>query len=350
MPEFIKKAELETPATGLGNQFADPDNKRYPVHNKSACYLSNALFWESALSNDTESVKTGQALLKFAEFWGILDDVKARILSKVAEEGAIREITQLPDTSFALVQDDPKSPGNKIRMFPILDADMAKVAADQLYMHRFNLPLDWKRQAATNILGTLQKNAQVEFLPDNVLDYLNRAAGNGVTSTKTLAAALEKRAQLLAVKRLSDVGSELKKIAQQLKTQRSSRSLCVKVASMLDKLDTDTGLFRHYSNSLELPEEVCHAVLEKHAVAELTKYACFPSGSTYLISDLAPATGVFKAAGYDVTDTLGELDTKKLRDFTKTASPQAAAEVDVMLAKVNVPTRKLPIDLHQFQS
>ena len=352
MPEFVKQAELDEPANSLGYKFADPVNNKYPIHNKSACYVSNAMFWHEALSNSTGSKEVGQALIKAAEFWGILPDVQERILSQSVKQASMMTMEQLPDSSFALVQNDPENPAEKIRLYPILDPETTKLAADSLYMNRFNMPLGWKKQAATRILAEYEKMAaDVQLshaLSEPVRDYLDRAAGCGITTSKTLAVVLEKRAQMLAAKKMTKESQALKEAAKVLRSQRSTRTVCEKTAALLDEVDTRTGLYREYSSMLDLPEEACHAVLTRHAVNELAKYVKTASGSTYRLDDLVKAAQAFRVNDVNVENDLGDVDFEKVREFAKTASAAEANKVDIALSNLGIEQAKLPFDLNIF--
>jgi hypothetical protein len=291
LPDFVKtasiKEEFMQPITY--DKYADPVNKRYPCHTKSATYFSNALFWDSSLFDQKASSSVGTSLLKFAEFWGILPDVKKNILEKAAKDATVKSYDELPDSDFAIVTNQNDK---KYRLYPLIDAETVKLAADSLYENRYKFTYVQRYEGANKILEkAASENVELD---DTLSDYLERAAGKGLTTTKTLVDVIEKRAYFYAGNKQTKYANALRKLAEHIKTKPTSKTLCQKTAEALDTLDVESGLYAHREKqALALPEEECHAILYKTACEFLAAHVTLPTGTTYLKEDLAKL-------GYDI--------------------------------------------------
>lgn len=287
-PEFIKNAGAPTTDEELHalpfSCFADQAKRQYPIHNKEATWLSNATFWETSIFDPKASPKTGEELLKAATYWDIEDDIR-EMLQKVSDASQTRQKEDLPDDVFALVATRPTD-GNQLRMFPTFDPDMVKKSAEQFYAERTLLPLQWRRVAAQNLLKAAQ-DQNVNINNEAVEDYLNRAAGKGMSSTSTLIDALIKRANILHDTKRKSAARDLVQIANKLEGQETSRELCEKMAEKLDILDRNMGLYQRYATGLDLPEESCHRILAKHARSYADALLTLPTGRHYKKADLA---------------------------------------------------------------
>lgn len=350
LPTFVKASSIKDELNEVVtyDKYADPVNKRYPCHTKSATYVSNALFWDSSLFDPKASTEVGNTLLKFAEFWGIFPEVKKNILEKVAADATIKSYDELPDSAFAIVSTQG---GTKHRLYPLLDSETVKMAAESLYENRFKFTYQQRYAGANRIL---QKAASenLEF-DDTLSDYLERAAGKGITTTNTLVDIIEKRAYYYDGNKQPKYAAALKKLAQFVKNRPTSRELCQKTAEALDTLDIESGLYAHRANqTLALPEEECHTVLYKTACEFLAKHVTLPTGSTYLKDDLAKL-------GYDIA-SLYPQDTNKLKlnnafniekaaNWLATLPMDKARMVDTYLKAKSVTPSYTGIDLSLFR-
>jgi len=337
-PGFIKEADFTEDTSGLPNHlFADEMGRRFPCHTKSACYLSNAEFWEEGVQDENSNVEIGERLLKFAEYWDIQTEINDNILTKVAQDAVIGTFESLPDSSFALVETAPT--GDTVRLYPVTDSDTVKFASQQLIDDISNLPLSWRKQAATNLL---EKAAQLEVQLDSAeSDYLHRAAGRGISSAETLSSELMKRAYLLRAIQKSSDSLELSKVANQIKSQKSSHSLCEKVAEIMDTVDRDLGLTQYYGQSINSPENSCHALLFKHAQEELDKYVQLSTGVTYKKEDIEKVAS-------NSTLELGAGETCQLDELYKTAadlSYEEATQVQTALFAHKVEPTEIGFDV-----
>ena len=340
LPAYFNENETEATVRTPIQAFADSEKREYPCHTKSACYLSNVLFWEKALTDSNASTQVGQALLKNATFWGIEDDIRNNILTKVANEIVVNSISDLPDDAFAIVQE---SADGKTRLYPMLDDETVKLAACQLYEDRNKLPYTWRTQGAKRIMEKVAA-ADIEFDNDYVIDYIAKASGKGVSTISDLHSALIKRANLLVTIKQRTLSTELVKLASAIKRQKLSKSLCEKTAAMLDAIDTSTGLERWYGSDINTPEEDCHNLLYRDVSQYLSKFVKTSSGNSYTKEALEPV----------LRDALGMVINKVPDSFEKQCqllereNISTVSHVERILEAHNIKPVELDFDVSAF--
>jgi hypothetical protein len=328
LPPFFDQNELTPPPSPSPTAFAAGD-RNLPIHSKSACWMSTLRFFGSATLDDKASPEAAEALLKAAAFWGIQDETQ-KALQKVGAEIAELE-AGLPDSAFALNTQSPD--GMAIRLYPAVDPATTMLAADTFAQDAPRYPLEWRRKAAAALR---EKAAQFNVdLSEEVGDYLEQAAGNGVASSQGLAATLRKRASYLSWHRKTEEAEELLKVASHVEKMEPSVKLSSAVAGLLDKVDRAAGLHRLYGSTFSLPEQDCHAVLQKHAAAWMSDHLCLPNGSVYAVADL-------KKVARDISATLPLVKTASLsEDLSKLSAAEAGALEHVLrdrgLEPVDVP-------------
>lgn len=322
LPDYFKESEAEATIRTPMQAYADPQNRRYPCHTKSACYWSNAQFWENALTDSNSSEKVGQALLANAQFWGIENDVRQNIFTKLANQTVVDSLNDLPDSNFAIVQNTDNGP---VRLYPMLDEETTKMAAFQLYEDRNKLPYAWRVQGAKNIMTKVSEQ-NIDFDNENVIDYLAKAAGKGISTVNDLQSALIKRANLLVGIKQLTVSKQLTKLAGVIGSQKLSKELCEKTAEVLDGLDTSTGLTRWYGDQINTPEEECHNILYKDVTDYMSKFVKTASGAVYAKEDLK--NGVLEDAAREV----GTLRWNQEFNFEKQCQVLEQADVDTAIA------------------
>lgn len=343
LPEYFKEAEVATAVNTPIQAYADPVNKRFPCHTKSACYWSNAQFWETALTDNKSSEKIGQALLKHATFWGIDNDVRQNIFTKLANQAVIDSIQDMADSEFAIVQQTDNGP---VRLYPMLDAETVKMAAFQLYEDRNKLPYAWRVQGAKNIMEKVS-SFDIEFENDHVIDYLAKAAGKGISTVEDLHTALIKRANLLINIKQRTMSTNLVKVAGAIRKQKLTKELCEKTAAVLDHVDTTTGLTRWYGDTINTPEEDCHNLLYKDVTTYLDKFVKTATGAVYAKADLQSS---LEEAVREV-GTLKwnqDFDFEKQCQFFGNADMQTASCIERFLEADQVRPVKLDFDISVF--
>lgn len=352
-PDFYKEAELPSDEElgSLPNSvFADPVNRRYPCHTKTACYVSNAQFWENAIFDDKSNTETGRRLLKLAEFWEISDSITQNILQKVAAMPVVQAFEEFDDEDFALAAEHPTT-GEKIRLYPATNADTVKLAAAQLYNDRFKLPFEWRRKAAQNLMKKADQFG-VSFDGDDEIeagDYLEKAAEKGISSIKTIATELLKRAAWLKQNRQSEKGVQLEKAAEQVSALETNQSNISKLAEFIAQIDEFTGIHRAYGEAFMLPEEACRSVLYKDAEAEVNKYIKTKTGNTYSKSELEKAAEACQVVGLSHVVDGDKVDVDKLEAALEKLSQAQVSNLELALHSQGISSTVLPIDLDMFK-
>lgn len=277
-PEFVKESEINSNPKCLWNQeYADPTNRQYPCDSATNTYVSNALFWESALDKSA-SVDVGRNLLKMAKFWGIFPSVQDNILRKVANAATLSQSGALPDEAYALVYDDTK-------LYPVVTADLVKESSAMFYEDRTRIPMELRKSTA-NVLLKKAEEFKIKLQPQ-VQEYLEKAAGLGISTSKQLAAAMKKRAAFLSVHaKMNKEANAMEKHAAAVADMPLSKELCEKVSEILNKSDEEGKLYQFYGDKLELPEEECFSILYKHAQEEASKFVKLATGTVYNKEDL----------------------------------------------------------------
>lgn len=347
-PEFLKVAELEYDDSALkSQQFADMYGRRFPIHTKTATYISNAQFWERGVVNDKESSEVGKRLLEAANFFNIMPEVQKNILTKIAKQDIINVVEGLPDDAFAIVTE---TSAGKVRLYPMINDETVKMAGDQFYAERTRLPITWRRQAARNLYKQAQSR-NVDFDRPEVADYIERAAGRGLASADSMAGMLNDRAEELFKRANSEAGRKLLKLAVELKKYEPTMEVCVKVANLVGELDQTTGLHKKYGSNIALPEDTCHAVLQQHANDILSNYVQLPSGNMYARADLIKASASIIEAlegEVNVAAKNGELDMTKMAQAAPDLAEDAGRYLELSLAAQGILPAKLPRTLGEL--
>lgn len=264
-------------------RFADPSHRKYPTHTKAATWLSLASYWDDSLYHPNAGDAIGEHLSKAAQFWDIEEDER-QVLTKVA-----KIVTEAEDAqAFALEETSPA--GTEVRRFVITTPEDTLKSAQSLYDERTMLPLPWKRKAAERILKAAADQHVTDHMMVEAAEYLERAAGRGISSLDKLAEAFMTRRGLLkapGAKRNPEAAETMAKMAQAVRElPESDLATCRKAAEAIDIADRRHRLFLDYDNGLELPEVSCHFALRKHAMAKAANYVVLPGGRMYKRSEV----------------------------------------------------------------
>lgn len=302
LPDFVKKAEVEDPEslkTIAPTTYADAGHMKFPCHTKAATWLANAYFQLArGQYHKKEAAFVQERLLKFAAFWSIRGLVEKfnQVWSKVATFNR----DDLPDEQHALVVKIAED-GRKIRRFPMPNAMSVKMAGEHLYANRASFPYEWRKTAARNILKEalrydelVEKGVKVagaafgttRFEPAT-LEYLERAAGFGMTHPLKAAEKCAQRAYMLR-DNFKDYAEKMAEIATTLReAENASPAQMAKLAAVVDAVDRETGLCNHYYEGVDLPEEMFFDVLEKEAEEILDSFVTLTTGNTYPVGVFA---------------------------------------------------------------
>jgi len=298
-PAFYKEAEANPEGLKLASSaFADPGSREYPIDTPSSTYVSNLRYWNNSPLDPTSNPEIGQALMKAARFWGIDSHIKP-VLAKVASE--LLKLAQAEKTAWALNTTGPN--GEAVQLYSTASPEMVKMASEQFYFNRQNLPYAWRREIATNLLNKAAE-FHVEFEP-NVDTYLHQASGDGANMPKVLATALRKRAEILKNRRMFDRSAALLKTAEQINKSKPSKDLCEKVAMAMAVVDEETNLHKMYGSTLSMPEEIAFEVSTKAAQTKVQEYYFAPNGTSYKKADIEKVASVALAGSVFDTSIAG---------------------------------------------
>jgi hypothetical protein len=334
LPTFVKEAAVEGKDEVdkiPSSSFADPRHRKFPCHTKAATWLSNAYFQNSkdAYSKDEEAL-VQERIIKAAEYWSIRTLVKNFNSNHV--KMASYDDSNLQDEDYALVAEFD---GKVVRRFPIPNAPSVKAAGEYLYAHRFDYPYPWRKAAARRILAKAVEYdekaengekvaSQILRFEPQTLEYLQRAAGLGMTHPQWAAEKIAQRVYMLPdrlrsyQRKLAELAVEFRKLPSCTHQQMS------KLAAVLDTVDRETGLCRNYHEGVEMPEEICFTVLKKEAEDILDSYITLQTGNAYPVGLLAslPLEKVAGVLGEAFTDQVktpdGNLDITKFAEILPT--------------------------------
>lgn len=318
LPEFVKQADVtqQIEVNQLPKEsFADPANRKFPVHTKVAAYLAYAYYQTQRDGMDKRTVAfLDNQFSKVASFWNIkaeyksINDAYSKATEKVAAESA-----------YALQIGVEK-------FFPINTPSEILKSAEELVANRSMLTYNMRREAATSIMkAAAAANINVDVLPNPV----HSMAGFGLT-TKT--AAINELAYRINVAGGEAVSKPVNVCIQALGAIKSDilgGEVAVKLASILDELDRSARLTDKYGEQLPFPEDVLFGFTKVAAVREHNGLVSMVDGTTYKLADMQKAASAFLVLGdmsKDVFNGLHGLELHKVADFVATL-PRTDAEV-----------------------
>ncbi len=276
VPDFVKTAKRsdlcpEKPADWTEEEFqdslsrvcADSINLGYPCHTKAATWASAAY-----LMNEYESLQpyyrqqVGERIEKFAEYFGIQDDLRSLQNTKVAMMKQASVEQEYPDDWYAFVINNN---GKTERSGLMSDEISLQKAAQWVIEHRNEIPLHLCTNAACRIF----KRAAALSVDVPYHDKIERLLGFGFNDNETIAENLEKRAKAIEPGPRRDT---LMKIAGEFRVAPpdiGSKTM-YKVACFLDECDKVGGLMgKRIRHEIPLPEDIMYS----HTISQMRKVA-----------------------------------------------------------------------------
>ena len=277
-PDYVKTAGVLDPAQMARlpqTVFADPAQRKFPLHTKAATWLAQTYFDEARHLYGTQRAALVQdKITKAAAYWGIAEHVKAASLSlqhtHTTDPGA------LPDTDYAMVV---KVGEETKRMLPIQSAENVKAAAAHLYNNRMKYPYAWRKTAARKILHKAAELAVTDI--DAVsLEFISKSASLGSAIPTQAAEMLAHRALMLpkthqrekvAMAKLVQTISKMKEIP--------APSTMEKLANIIDRFDREHSLYHYYDQGIDTPEEIFFSLTQKNAAELRDNYVQLTTGT-----------------------------------------------------------------------
>lgn len=278
-PDFVKQASAEQQGRqGVeelnDRQFADPSHRRYPVHTKSATWLSTACFFTRKEASKQDS-HIESRLAEQAELFQIYGE-----FLRLKEAAATQpEEAKLPDECYAYLF---QHQGALQRWLPIVDpADVTKAAG---YLQKFAsmLPYNHREQIALRTLNRAE-TLQVE-LDSETRDYLHKVAGIGLSDPAAVRELLYQRANAArSLKRHNDA-EQFEKLAR---AYTAHPVACVipqhqsQLMALVTTFDEENDLTRHYGYDMTQPELAVHGITKAALAETQADLVSLVTGSTY---------------------------------------------------------------------
>lgn len=259
IPDFVKEAEATSAETAAGlrtDQFADPDNRRFPIHTKADTWLSVAYLNSQMVSPLDKTAeknnlpKIQENLRNAVEFWNL----NASFAPKpgVQKEAAVE--TPVMTLKF-------QTGTEKEASVQVMDFGQYKEAAEQLLKLRHEYPYLVRRDVARQILDN--QTLFSEKLAEDTLTGLHKTAGLTVGDLPSVTMSLRERGvwyERSKTKYAVDAVQSLLKEASE--TPKDNPVLLHetmdKIAAVVDTLDRMASLpvDKGYTSLLPAPEDM----------------------------------------------------------------------------------------------
>ena len=340
IPDFVDKGPSFEPkdiATLPVDVFADPANRKFPLHTKAATWLAQAYFSHDRHLYPTQHAAAVQAKIeKAAQYWSIEGFTKQARSEVETFQSSVPP--DLQDSDFALIVE---TDGTKSPMLPINNEVNIKASAATLYNMRGKCPYEWRLIGARKIL---HKAAALNIKFENELGaYLTKAAGLGSVFPERAADRLAHRTLMIpdSQKEVKIAAAKLTKAISQMPGLPSAAQL-VKLATIVDRLDREQGFTKYYDEAgLETPEEIFFELTQEKAAAIRNSYMSVTTGEVIPFEALqsAPLAKIAGALGFlDRVQAANSLDINVVK-FAKIASTlprDDAATLSRLLRAANV--------------
>ncbi|KKN32545.1 hypothetical protein LCGC14_0812690 [marine sediment metagenome] len=315
MPSFVKGAAITDPndVPKLPNAvFADPVRRKFPLHTKTATWLSQLYFLENRHKYATpEAARVQEKIANAAKYFGIAGDTKTAATAWETHQETAPE--DRSDADYAMVV---KHGDQTIKRFPINNPTNVKAAAAHLYGNRMHYPYEWRHIAARKILHKAAE-LEVQNIESELHEYLIKAAGFGSTAP---ALAKEKLGQRFLM--LPDQDQEMRvRVAKFAKAIGAMNGIptpaeMIKLAKIIDRLDREYGFCQFYDQGVETPEEMLFTLTEKKAQLYRNGHFQLATG-TYV-----PFAALSNVELNKVAQTIGD-------DFRKAVMADDSLDVDL---------------------
>lgn len=321
VPDFVEQGPsfgLKDVETLPADVFADPVNRKFPLHTKAATWLAQAYFSHDRHLYPTQHADTVQAKIeKAAQYWGIEGFAKQARSEVETFQSSVPP--DLQDSDFALIVE---TDGTKSPMLPINNEVNIKASAATLYNMRGKCPYEWRLIGARKILHKAAA-LNIEF-EDGLGAYLTKAAGLGSVFPSRAADQLAHRTLMIpdSQKDVKVAAAKLTKAVSQMPGLPSNAQL-VKLATIVDRIDREQGLAKYYDEAgLLTPEEIFFELTQEKAAAIRNSYMTLTTGEVVPFEALqtAPLAKIAGALGFlERVQADGSLDIN-ITKFAKIAS------------------------------
>lgn len=320
LPPFVKAASSDDIYGNdelQAHQYADPTHRQFPCHTAPATYISALFFFDKRAGMDSEEARFIDGRLDDLAFFHGISERISTLREKLAATQNLPEVDQLADDDFALIIERGD---NKERHYPLRNALEVKAAAEMLEKYKDIIPYAHRQSMAEKVLE--KASAYGAGLGD--LDaFLHKQAGHGAAAGLDVAQFLFDRARILKRANKLDFAESMAKMAKSVagtpEIAHDSDRL-VKLASLVDQVDRDSGLSR-LIDDLQRPEDAFFSITEKKASEMLAEHFTTTSGNIYKSADV----DVLKLDA--VRDIMGKEFAKAISAGGLFVSPEKVAEI-----------------------
>lgn len=295
-PAYVKRAGYTADLPdGTDNQFADADNRRFPMQDKSATWTSACIFFNKYAADGLNAGVIRERLLQQARLFGILADVAG-----LEKQAATTDPAALPDDLFGYVQ------GNERRL-PLRNTQEVGAAITWLAKHASQMSLPVRQDIADRLL-TRAADLQL-ILTAEAQDQLEKTAGHGTRNSHDLSQLLLSRADAAAERRQPALRDEFFKLAQavQADPQLSRDNQFVQqVQAVVDRADQQLHITAHYGYGVLPPEDYLYGITKRALQQEQDQFVPLANGSVYHKTALAKVrlADIREQLGDEIAETL----------------------------------------------
>lgn len=333
-PDFVKTAELDKICGSGSNDlsdYADPQNRQFPINSPEAVCLSAAFLFEQANSIAKEEYdKIYNRLIKAAKIYNVekeVEDLHQQI--RKADPTA-----DLPDEYFGYIDKD----GN--RRYPLRTEEEVKVAADYFIQHCKQMPWEMRNCFAERILKAAERlKVSLGFQKNSLL----KSAGQGVCGPEEIKEEIRRR--IVWSKNTPEaegIDELLTKVMEEMEKSAGDIEDIKSLVHFLDKLDRKFGWI-DLPDYDHLPEEKLFWVTEKVAKEALEDIVENPViGVVYSLNEIIaniPTEDIKRAIGQSAfqkaANDFGKLDASKLSSVL--ANERVGKAFHVLIKAYKVP-------------
>lgn len=301
-PDYVKQAsdgdKHGDPSVLVDVNYAHPQHRLYPVHTKSATWMSALFFQEHGNKLPWEvGTVVRDRIKRAATFWGIEPDVM-RLWDSMTKSASLVE-SDLPDTAFALIWHDES--GHKQRSYPLRNASEVTKAAQWFDAYRSDFVFQDRHKIANNIMRrAAELNVRVEY------PSIEKSAGFGYCTAGDIRKAWDHRDRLSRLRYPEFAKKAAELAAMDLTDIVGDAETLHKVASHMADFDVETGLVPQYAHGLRLPEDYLFCLTEGVIRDFADRHVMLPTGDVYEKAALAaiPAHRIRQMLGDELANQL----------------------------------------------
>jgi len=288
LPEFVKQADWDEQlaTNNLPTEaFADVYDRKFPIHTKTAAYLSYGYFLTQKDKLEKKAFqRINQAFGHAAQFWSLEPEFSDILKSLDKQAGVLVG-------KFGLTI-------GKENFFPVNTPSDILKSAELLVDRRANFDYPLRCQAAKNIMKAA---AEVGLPLTTIPEQVHKMAGFGITTRQAAIMELTTRYNNEKRANLAEPLHTCLEALTGLKSDLLGGEVCEKIAEIIDRYDRLAG-------NPSYPENVLFAFTKHAADSIAQRIATLTDGTSYWLTDLEKASDAFEVLGKDIVRDLKAID------------------------------------------